>query len=165
MVQRKQIKLMFSKTFWITIQPFHGFDINSNMCYPPFFKVRQLRHEQHIRHLSKELDVTKSALEQERKLRSLQMDAIKVLWKEVQLMDVHQHAAGGPRSGPRTIPSGQVSRLLGGPLFSLFSLTTLTLINEEPPKWAKFWGYPHVPNRRHGSKKFNTAQKGHQFLG
>merc|ERR1719295_1871669 len=70
-------------------------------------EVRQLRHEQHIRHLSKELDVTKSALEQERKLRSLQMDAIKVLWKEVQLMDVHQHA-GGPRSGPRTIPSGQL---------------------------------------------------------
>ena len=23
--------------------------------------------------------------------------------------------------------------------------------------------YSHVPNRRHGSKKFNTAQKGHQL--
>ena len=27
------------------------------------------------------------------------------------------------------------------------------------------FNYSHVPNRRHGSKKFNTAQKGHQFLG
>ena len=85
---------------------------NPTCAVPQSLKVRQLRHEQHIRHLSKELDVTKSALEQERKLRSLQMDAIKVLWKEVQLMDVHQHA-GGPRSGPRTIPSGQVSRCFG----------------------------------------------------
>ena len=63
-------------------------------------EVRQLRHEQHIRHLSKELDVTKSALEQERKLRALQMDAIKVLWKEVQLMD-------NPNARARTVPSGQ----------------------------------------------------------
>ena len=27
------------------------------------------------------------------------------------------------------------------------------------------FNYSHVPNRRHGSNKFNTAQKGHQFLG
>ena len=25
--------------------------------------------------------------------------------------------------------------------------------------------HSHVPYRRHGSKKFNTGQKGHQFLG
>ena len=54
-------------------------------------EVRNLRTEQHIRHLTKELSAAKSALEQERKLRALQMDAIKVLWKEVQLLDAHKN--------------------------------------------------------------------------
>ena len=49
--------------------------------------VRNLRTEEHIKHLTKELASAKQALERERKLRALQMDAIKVLWKEVQLMD------------------------------------------------------------------------------
>lgn len=50
-------------------------------------EVRSLRTEEHIKFLTKELQTTKESLEQERKLRSLQMDAIKVLWKEVQMMD------------------------------------------------------------------------------
>lgn len=50
-------------------------------------EVRNLRTEEHIKHLTKELANAKQALERERKLRALQMDAIKVLWKEVQLMD------------------------------------------------------------------------------
>ena len=54
-------------------------------------EVRSLRTEQHIRHLTKELSAAKSALEQERKLRALQMDAIKVLWKEVQMLDASKH--------------------------------------------------------------------------
>ena len=53
-------------------------------------EVRSLRTEQHIRHLTKELSAAKSALEQERKLRALQMDAIKVLWKEVQMLDANR---------------------------------------------------------------------------
>jgi hypothetical protein len=40
--------------------------------------VKSLRTDQHIRHLTKELSAAKLALERERKLRSLQMDAIKV---------------------------------------------------------------------------------------
>jgi hypothetical protein len=48
-------------------------------------EVRNLRTEEHIKHLTKELSNAKLALERERKLRSLQMDAIKVLWKEVTL--------------------------------------------------------------------------------
>ena len=54
-------------------------------------EVRSMRTEQHIRHLTKELSAAKTALEQERKLRALQMDAIKVLWKEVQLLDAHKN--------------------------------------------------------------------------
>ena len=75
-------------------------------------EVRNLRTEQHIRHLTKELSAAKSALEQERKLRALQMDAIKVLWKEVQMLDANRSenaslGVGGvntPSNRPR--PSG-----------------------------------------------------------
>ena len=42
-------------------------------------EVKNLRTDQHIRHLTKELSAAKLALERERKLRALQMDAIKVL--------------------------------------------------------------------------------------
>jgi hypothetical protein len=41
-------------------------------------EVKSLRTDQHIRHLTKELSAAKLALERERKLRALQMDAIKV---------------------------------------------------------------------------------------
>ena len=41
-------------------------------------EVRNLRTDDHIKHLTKELASAKQALERERKLRSLQMDAIKV---------------------------------------------------------------------------------------
>ena len=76
-------------------------------------EVRNLRTEQHIRHLTKELSAAKSALEQERKLRALQMDAIKVLWKEVQMLDPNKYensssGAGGGinNSNNRIRPSG-----------------------------------------------------------
>ena len=41
-------------------------------------EIRSLRTDEHIKHLTKELQSAKAALEQERKLRALQMDAIKV---------------------------------------------------------------------------------------
>ena len=41
-------------------------------------EVRGLRTDEHIKHLTKELASAKQALERERKLRALQMDAIKV---------------------------------------------------------------------------------------
>ena len=61
-------------------------------------EVRNLRTEEHIKHLTKELATAKQALERERKLRALQMDAIKVLWKEVQLMDEARTAGHGAPS-------------------------------------------------------------------
>ncbi len=65
-------------------------------------EVRELRSEEHIKYLTKELNTAKSALEQERKLRALQMDAIKVLWKEVQMMD----ATKGGKEADKPRPSG-----------------------------------------------------------
>jgi len=67
-------------------------------------EVRELRSEEHIKYLTKELSSAKSALEQERKLRALQMDAIKVLWKEVQMMD----ATKGGREADKSRPSGSI---------------------------------------------------------
>ena len=67
-------------------------------------EVRGLRHDEHIKHLTKELASAKQALERERKLRVLQMDAIKVLWKEVQLMD---ETRNNPSDVEVTRPSGR----------------------------------------------------------
>jgi len=68
-------------------------------------EVRALRTEEHVRHLTRELQSAKAALEQERKLRSLQMDAIKVLWKEVQMMDAGKVSSSSERQ-PASRPSG-----------------------------------------------------------
>ncbi|XP_046393754.1 uncharacterized protein LOC124161476 [Ischnura elegans] len=48
--------------------------------------IRAMRMEDHIRVLSKELEVTRGELGKERKLRLQQMEAIKSLWKEVYSM-------------------------------------------------------------------------------
>lgn len=45
--------------------------------------VQSKRHEDHIKKLSDELSGAKAALQVERKLRLLQMEAIKALWREV----------------------------------------------------------------------------------
>ena len=42
-------------------------------------EIRSLRTEDHVKYLTKELQSAKQALEHERKLRALQMDAIKVI--------------------------------------------------------------------------------------
>lgn len=69
-------------------------------------EVRNLRTEEHIKHLTKELANAKQALERERKLRALQMDAIKVLWKEVQLMDEARSSSSVTVEQEVTRPSG-----------------------------------------------------------
>ena len=69
--------------------------------------VRSLRTEEHVKHLTKELASAKQALERERKLRVLQMDAIKVLWKEVQLMDEARNPAENEVARPSAYPSGR----------------------------------------------------------
>jgi len=51
--------------------------------------IQSSRHDEYIRILSKELNSAKAALQVERKLRLLQMEAIKALWKEVGLDLLH----------------------------------------------------------------------------
>ena len=82
----------------------HADDQNDSKVQELKAEVRELRSEEHIKYLSRELSSAKSALEQERKLRALQMDAIKVLWKEVQMMD----ATKGGREIDKPRPSGSI---------------------------------------------------------
>lgn len=56
--------------------------------------------------MTKELGSAKQALEQERKLRSLQMDAIKVLWKEVQMMEAAKKMGVSHDQDNKPVPSG-----------------------------------------------------------
>ncbi|XP_040572673.1 uncharacterized protein Cep97 isoform X2 [Lepeophtheirus salmonis] len=60
-------------------------------------EAKNIRGDDHIKFLTKELQSTKDALEKERKLRALQLDAIQVLWKEVQLMDATRGNPDKPR--------------------------------------------------------------------
>jgi len=53
-------------------------------------ELRSMRLEAHTKQLSKELKSARAALEQERKLRKVQSDTIKVLWKEIQALQVEQ---------------------------------------------------------------------------
>ena len=53
-------------------------------------ELRTMRLEAHTKQLTKELKSAKVALEQERKLRKVQSDTIKVLWKEIQALQLEQ---------------------------------------------------------------------------
>ncbi|XP_068236755.1 serine-rich adhesin for platelets-like isoform X2 [Palaemon carinicauda] len=46
--------------------------------------IRHSRAEQHIKHLTEKLRSTEEALERERRLRHMQLDAIRTLWREIQ---------------------------------------------------------------------------------
>jgi hypothetical protein len=80
----------------------HAIRNNDDKIHDLKKEVRELRSEEHIKYLTKELSTAKSALDQERKFRALQMDAIKVLWKEVQMMD----ATKGGKDADKPRPSG-----------------------------------------------------------
>ena len=77
-----------------------------------------MRLEAHTKQLTKELKSAKVALEQERKLRKVQSDTIKVLWKEIQALQVQQEEAGGHdrrlERDKRRLTERKVGRLVGG---------------------------------------------------
>ncbi|KAK8754071.1 hypothetical protein OTU49_009538, partial [Cherax quadricarinatus] len=52
--------------------------------------IRHSRAEQHIKHLTEKLRSTEEALERERRLRHMQLDAIRTLWREIQKLQVGQ---------------------------------------------------------------------------
>ena len=55
-------------------------------------ELRNMRLEAHTKQLTKELKSARTALEQERKLRKVQGDTIKVLWREIQALQVEQES-------------------------------------------------------------------------
>ncbi|KAB7498196.1 Centrosomal protein [Armadillidium nasatum] len=59
--------------------------------------IRHLRAEEHIRHLTEKLSKAEAALQREKKLRHLQLDAIRTLWREIQKLQ-----AGGRKEGVNT---------------------------------------------------------------
>ena len=78
-----------------------------------------MRLEAHTKQLTKELKSAKVALEQERKLRKVQSDTIKVLWKEIQALQVQQEEAGAGHErrldrDKRRLSERKVGRMLGG---------------------------------------------------
>ena len=81
-------------------------------------ELRTMRLEAHTKQLTKELKSAKVALEQERKLRKVQSDTIKVLWKEIQALQVQQEEAGGHERrldrDKRRLSERKVGRMLGG---------------------------------------------------
>ena len=81
-------------------------------------ELRTMRLEAHTKQLTKELKSAKVALEQERKLRKVQSDTIKVLWKEIQALQEQQEAAGGHDRrldrDKRRLSERKVGRLLAG---------------------------------------------------
>ena len=80
-------------------------------------ELRTMRLEAHTKQLTKELKSAKVALEQERKLRKVQSDTIKVLWKEIQALQVQQEEAGHDRRlerDKRRLTERKVGKMLGG---------------------------------------------------
>ena len=67
-------------------------------------ELRNMRLEAHTKQLSKELRNARAALEQERKLRKVQSDTIKVLWKEIQALqnenEMEYNSSYDPNSHP-----------------------------------------------------------------
>ena len=80
-------------------------------------ELRSMRLEAHTKQLTKELKSAKVALEQERKLRKVQSDTIKVLWKEIQALQVQQEQVGHDRRlerDKRRLTERKVGKMLGG---------------------------------------------------
>ena len=65
-------------------------------------ELRQMRLEQHTKQLAKELNSARQQLQQERQLRKVQSDTIKVLWKEIQTLQMDNELEyGGGRQWVR----------------------------------------------------------------
>ncbi|XP_047485306.1 uncharacterized protein LOC125036607 isoform X3 [Penaeus chinensis] len=64
--------------------------------------IRHSRAEQHIKHLTEKLRSTEEALERERRLRHMQLDAIRTLWREIQKLQVNKRDGVNTPSTPMT---------------------------------------------------------------
>ncbi|XP_071524302.1 uncharacterized protein Cep97 isoform X2 [Panulirus ornatus] len=89
----------------ITLQKhWRGFQTRNND--PKAAKIRDdIRHsraEQHIKHLTEKLHSTEEALERERRLRHMQLDAIRTLWREIQKLQASKRDGVNTPSTPIT---------------------------------------------------------------
>ena len=75
-----------------------------------------MRLEAHTKQLTKELKSARVALEQERKLRKVQGDTIKVLWREIQALQVEQESGHDRRleREKRRLTERKLGRMLSG---------------------------------------------------
>ncbi|XP_053630153.1 serine-rich adhesin for platelets isoform X3 [Cherax quadricarinatus] len=64
--------------------------------------IRHSRAEQHIKHLTEKLRSTEEALERERRLRHMQLDAIRTLWREIQKLQASKRDGVNTPSTPIT---------------------------------------------------------------
>ncbi|KAG7168996.1 Centrosomal protein of 97 kDa-like 1, partial [Homarus americanus] len=64
--------------------------------------IRHSRAEQHIKHLTEKLHSTEEALERERRLRHMQLDAIRTLWREIQKLQASKRDGVNTPSTPVT---------------------------------------------------------------
>ncbi|XP_045592646.1 serine-rich adhesin for platelets isoform X2 [Procambarus clarkii] len=64
--------------------------------------IRHSRAEQHIKHLTEKLHSTEEALERERRLRHMQLDAIRTLWREIQKLQANKREGVTTPSTPIT---------------------------------------------------------------
>ncbi|XP_030850302.1 mucin-19 isoform X2 [Strongylocentrotus purpuratus] len=77
-------------------------------------QMQEQRVEEHIKYLNMELDRTRQMYEQEKHLRELQMEALKLLWNQVKTLqewkqDVDGRDAPPPPGGPLPVPPGPPS--------------------------------------------------------
>ncbi|ODN04019.1 Centrosomal protein of 97 kDa [Orchesella cincta] len=78
--------------------------------------IRHARAEEHIRHLECEITRLKSSLSAERKLRSLQFEAIKTLWSQIQKLSAENQ--GGSSIMTQSLPNGLPGAPVPNPVFS-----------------------------------------------
>jgi len=76
--------------------------------------IRHTRAENHIRHLETEISRLKSNLSAERKLRSLQFEAIKTLWSQIQKLS--SEGAGSSSIMTQSLPNGLPAAVPANPV-------------------------------------------------
>ncbi|KAJ2945134.1 hypothetical protein O0L34_g9195 [Tuta absoluta] len=116
--QRRQKKLTTECMAAVTIQKmwrgYRSRNLNKDTLRI-LHAIQQARASQHIQRLTCDMEATKAALESERKIQQLQMQAINALWKKVSTLQT----ADTQKKGPESEENSEVLRQLTDTCFSL----------------------------------------------
>ncbi|KAI5635228.1 leucine-rich repeat domain-containing protein [Phthorimaea operculella] len=116
--QRRQKKLTTECMAAVTIQKmwrgYRSRNLNKDTLRI-LHAIQQARASQHIQRLTCDMEATKAALESERKIQQLQMQAINALWKKVSTLQT----ADTQKKGPESEENSEVLRQLTETCFSL----------------------------------------------